>query len=1064
MKLYLYKIGIAGLLLLLAFSTYAQNTYTLKGKVVDAETGETLPGIMIQVAPAGISQVSTDQGEFELKLPAGEQVLTFSHLSYTDVVWKWNGENQEGEYLEIAMNASEQELAEVQVVSTGYQKLPKERVTGSFVQLDNKLVNRSVTTDVLQRLENVTPGLIFNRDKSDKNSISIRGTSTIFAESEPLIIIDNFPYDGSIDNINPNDVESITVLKDAAAASIWGARAGNGVIVVTTKSAAYGQGLRVSFNANVTVSEKPDLFHNPKMSIPDFVDVEEQLFDQGFYRSRYNSTRNPIVSPVVETLYALENGQISTAEAEQKLQGFRSTDLRSEVSAYLTRPAVNQQYSLNITGAGKASNHTFGMGYDNNLASEIGNERSRLTLNNVNNWKFLKDKLSVMAGIYLSLQTNEDGAPGTAGLDPYSRLADDAGNPLPVYSTWSNRYIQTAPGNGFLNWRYIPLNEIGLDPLRSNSQDLRLNALIGYELFQGLSAELSYQYWQNQGKVTQLFPLESFYTRNLINTYTQVDEFGGMSYPIPKADIWDASYSTAKSHTVRGMLSFDRVFQGRHAVNAIAGFEVRDFGSETQGSRSYGYSEETGLVEPVDYLTRWKKAPDRFPANIPYLDSFEGVTDRYVSAYMNAGYTLDQKYSVTASIRRDASNLFGVSTNQKFVPLWSAGLGYTLSEESFFDVGWIDFIRLRASHGYNGNTDKRVAALPSGRLFSGAGNYFTYLPYTVIDLPGNPELRWERIQITNLGVDFNLFEDRVSGTFEWYSKSGQDIIGDYSVPSSLGFSSVRGNYANTITRGFDFSVNVGIIRKIFQWNTVFFVSHLNERVSKYEGRGLVSSYLNYGLGSGSGFPFEGRPLQGIYSYDWAGLDPQTGAPVGILEGQRSTDYSAIIGQTGPEDLIYHGSGRPTWFGALRNDLQYRNFSLSVNLSYRLGYYTRRSGIDYYSLMGGEFGHGDYENRWMNPGDELRTDIPAMPESRDSQQSSFYLKSSALIERGDNLRIQDIRLSYSLKSSKQWLNNTEFYSYMNNVAILWKKSKVLADPDYAASRPSRSFALGLRMNF
>src|SRR5690606_21787116 len=124
-------------------------------------------------------------------------------------------------------------------------------------------------------------------------------TSTIFADSEPLIIIDNFPYDGEIENINPNDVESITVLKDAAAASIWGARAGNGVIVITTKSVAYGQGLNVSFHANVTVTEKPDLFVNPKMSIPDFVDVEEMLFEQGFYRSRYNSIRNPVVSPVV---------------------------------------------------------------------------------------------------------------------------------------------------------------------------------------------------------------------------------------------------------------------------------------------------------------------------------------------------------------------------------------------------------------------------------------------------------------------------------------------------------------------------------------------------------------------------------------------------------------------------------------------------------------------------------------------------------------------------------------------------------------------------------------------
>ncbi|MEP0713601.1 MAG: SusC/RagA family TonB-linked outer membrane protein [Algoriphagus sp.] len=1066
MRKYIYDLLILGIFLIVGISSaIAQSRHEVSGKVIDEESGEAIPGILIRLTPAGITQVTGDQGEFLLTVPEGEQVLVFSHLSYETYELDLIVGTSNSEGLEIKMQASDMDLEGVEVVSTGYQQLPKERVTGSFVQLDNELVNRSVTTDVLQRLENVTPGLIFNKDGSDKsNSISIRGTSTIFADSEPLIIIDNFPYDGSIDNINPNDVESITVLKDAAAASIWGARAGNGVIVITTKSASYGQGMKVSFNANITVSEKPDLFHNPQMTVSDFVDVEELLFDQGFYSSRYNSNRNPLVSPVVVTLYALENGQISESEAQQQMDSYRSTDLRTEITKHLLRPAVNQQYALNISGGGKASNHTFSLGYDKNMFSDIGNQRNRLTINSQNNWKFLNDKLTVMAGIYLSRQTNEDGAPGTGGLDPYAKLVDSQGNPMPVYSTWSNRYVQAAQENGFLDWQYVPLNEVGLDPLINNSQDLRLNARMAYQIIPGLSAEFSYQYWQNQGKVRQLFPLESFFTRNLINTYTQIDDLGAMSYPIPQADILDASYSSANSHTYRGMLSFDKVYQSRHAINAIAGFEVRDFGAETHNSRNYAYSDETGLVEPVDYLTRWRKAPDRFPANIPFLDAFEGQTDRYLSAYLNAGYTLDQKYSVTASLRRDASNLFGVSTNQKFVPLWSAGLGYTISEERFFNVPMVDFLRIRASYGYNGNTDKGVAALPSGRLFPGSRNFFTYLPYTRIDLPGNPDLRWERIQITNIGMDFNLFKDRVSGTFEWYAKSGQDIIGDYSIPSSTGFSSLRGNYANTITKGFDLSINVSVLQNELKWNTVFFVSHLNEKVSKYEGRGLVSNYLNYGSGTGSGFPFEGRPLTGVYSYAWAGLDAQTGAPMGILEGQESKEYSAIIGQTGPEGRVFHGSGRPTWFGALRNDLQYGNFSLSINISYRLGYFIRRTGIDYYNLLGGEYGHGDYEKRWMNPGDELGTEIPAMPESRDFQQSSFYLKSAALIERGDHIRLQDIRLAYALNSKKKWMNNTEFYSYMNNVGILWKKSEAVSDPDNQFSRPLRSIALGLRMNF
>ena len=765
--------------MILTGASFAQNNHAVKGTVLDKETGETMPGVLIRVTPVGISQISGEQGEFSLLLPSGKHVITFSHFGYSPQTLELNVEASLENELEISLEIADQELAGVEVVSTGYQQLPKERVTGSFVQVDQELVNRSVTTDILQRLESVTPGLIFNRDRAgEQNSISIRGRSTIFSETQPLIIVDNFPFDGAIDQINPNDVESMTVLKDAAAASIWGARAGNGVIVITTKSAKYGQGLKVSLNANVTVTEQSDLFHNPQMSVSDFVDVEEMLYNQGFYNSLYNSTRNRLVSPVVETLFALENGAITQQEADRLMTGFRTTDLRDEKSRYLMRSAVNQQYALNITGGGTKSNHVFSLGYDKNLPEEKGNSRNRLTLNSRNNWRFMEDKLSVMAGIYLSRQQSESEAPGTGGLDPYAKLADDAGNPLPVFYGLSNRFVEAAPENGFLDWSYVPLNEVGLDPSRSTSQDLRLNTRLSYRILEGFSAELSYQFWQNQNRQSQLYPMQSYFARNLINTYTQTDPLGVKTFPIPRTDILDKTYSSGQSHTYRGMLSFDKVYGGRHAVNAIAGFEVRDFQSESDRVRTYGYSDATGITEPVDYLTRWRKASDRFTSTIPYVNGFTATTDRYLSAYVNAGYTFDNKFSVTGSLRRDASNLFGVNTNQKFVPLWSAGLGYTLSEEQFIQDTFVDFIRLRASYGFNGNTDKGVTAYPSGRLFPGSINYFTYLPFTRIDYPGNPELRWERIKIINLGADFNLFDDRVSGTFEWYVKNGMDIIGD----------------------------------------------------------------------------------------------------------------------------------------------------------------------------------------------------------------------------------------------------------------------------------------------
>lgn len=1034
----------------------------VSGKIQIRETGQVAPGVLVRFEPGGYGAVSDENGEFKLLLAPRIYQVTVSGMGYQLLETELTVSSTLKLPLLFSLEEDVLEMEGVEVVSTGYQKIPRERATGSFSQVGSELVNRSYSVDILQRLEDVTPGLVFNRDEGNENTISIRGTSTIFANNDPLIIVDNFPYDGPIENINPNDVESVTVLKDAAAASIWGARAGNGVIVITTKSAGIGKPLQVSLSGTVNLGMKQNLLSSPRMSSSDFVDIEIGLFEQGYYNSQYNSTRNRLVSPVVETLYALENGEISQQEADSRLQEYRTTDFRKEQMDHLLRESVSQQYSVQVSGGGKKSSHLMSLGYDTNLANERGNSSNRITLNSQNNWNMLEDRLQLKTGIYWGLRNEDRGAVSPGGVDPYSRLADEQGNPLPVYHNWSNRLVESAESMGLLDWRYYPLHEIGMDPEITHAQDLRLNTGISYEIVEGLRAQLNYQYWQNRTDVRQLFPLQSYFTRDLVNTYTQIDELGNLSFPIARADILDLSHSASRSHSVRGQLTYSREWEGRHALDVLAGTEIRDFRADSYSSRNYSYQDETGLSEPVDFLTRWRKLPDRYSATIPFRQGFSGSLDRFFSVYANAGYTLDKKYTFNLSIRRDASNLFGVETNQKAVPLWSAGVGYNLSEEDFMKSDWLDFLRLRASYGYNGNVDKRVTAFPSGRVLPGSINFFTYLPYTRIDLPGNPELQWERIQIVNLGLDFNLFNDRLSGTLEGYFKKGMDLIGDYSIPSSTGFPSLRGNYANTRTQGMDLNLTSRNISGDFSWSTTLLVSHVSEKVTQYDKMGLTSEYLTPGLSTT--VPFEGRPMSAVYSYSWAGLDPQTGDPRGYLDGEVSTDYSGIIGNTLPEDLVYHGSGRPTWFGAIRNDFGYRGFSLSANISYRLGYYLRRTGVGYGSLMTGNISHSDYEKRWQNPGDEVNTQIPSMPESRNSNRDAFYRSSSALVEKGDHIRLQDIRLGYRPSQTKGVFRNAEFFLYASNLGIIWKASEQVNDPDFMPVAPAKNYALGFRLAF
>jgi TonB-dependent SusC/RagA subfamily outer membrane receptor len=258
----------------------------VRGSVTDHE-GKALPGATIKVRNGHQVITADSSGNFTVNLPYGKNILEASYIGYELITIKMSVPAKERVMIVLKNDVTQLKAV---IVSTGYQQVPEERATGSFALVDNKLFNRRVGTDVLSRIEDVTPGVLFNHNvKGRANDITIRGQSTIFGNTQPLIVLDNFPFEGDINDINPNDVVSISVLKDAAAASIWGSRAGNGVIVITTKKGAFKQSSRVSMNANLTIGNKPDLFYQPQMSVADFIEIEKQLFGKGFYNAALNS-------------------------------------------------------------------------------------------------------------------------------------------------------------------------------------------------------------------------------------------------------------------------------------------------------------------------------------------------------------------------------------------------------------------------------------------------------------------------------------------------------------------------------------------------------------------------------------------------------------------------------------------------------------------------------------------------------------------------------------------------------------------------------------------------------
>ncbi|MDB5145962.1 MAG: TonB-dependent receptor plug [Mucilaginibacter sp.] len=1042
----------------------AQNT--LHGTVTDSATQQTLSGASVRLQGSAAGTQTAADGSFTLTVPRDSGSLIISYLGYRTQEFPFGGLTPRTYPLRPKAGT----LQEV-TVSTGYQELPRERATGSFVTVDNALLNRSVSPDILSRLADVTSGLIFNRNVPGRaNDITIRGQSTLFSNAQPLIVLDNFPYDGDPGNINPNDVQSITVLKDAAAASIWGTRAGNGVIVITTKKGKYNQAPQASFNTNLTIGAKPNLFYPPVMSTPDFIAVEKQLFAKGFYANAENAPDHAPLTPVVELLIAQRDGTVSPAAANAQLNALSGLDVRKDFRQYFYRSSSNQQYALGLTGGSEYQQYAISAGYDRDLSSLSRNGLDKFNFKAANTLSLLNHRLELSAGIYLTQSTASQDNPGiagitmspTAGLYPYAQLAGAQGNPLPITKDYRSSFVQQAQQQGLLNWQYAPLEELRTADNSTKITDYRLNTSISYRILPQLKAEALYLYERGitDGRNDQ--GPGSYYTRNLINSYTQVNPDGSLSYPIPAGGILDLSNTQTYSNDFRAQLNYNTQ-SGKNQVDAIAGYEIRSLHTVGSTNRLYGYDDTHDVSSPVDYITPFNQYYyNGYTLAIPYTNTGSDLADHNLSYYANAAYAYDQRFTLSGSARFDQSNLFGVKTNQKGVPLWSLGTGWNLSNESFYHLSWLPYLKLRLTYGENGNVNKNVSAYTTAYYYNAAYSLINQ-PYAQLSNPPDPELSWERIKIINAGLDFRLAGDRVTGSLEYYRKQGLDLIGSAPVAPSTGNLTFTGNDASTKGQGLDLVLHSLNLKGRLGWQTDFLLSYTATQVTRYQTPASVAEYLQFGYGGGT-YPLQGKPLYAIYSYKWAGLDPQNGNPRGYLNGAVSEDYNAIIQAATPQNIVYNGPAQPTVFGSFRNGLSWGALSVSANISYRLGYYFRKNSLRYATVLRGQGGSGNYALRWQNPGDEAHTQVPSMPAAINQNRDDLYTFSSILVGNAGNIRLQDLSVGYDLLRAKRKglpFRHIRLYLYANNLALLWKANAFGIDPDYPAGPPPKTIAAGLK---
>lgn len=1044
-----------------------QNFIDVKGSVVD-EHGTQLKGVSIVVKNTSIGTSSGEDGSFEIKQVAADGILVISGIGLQTREFAIRGQGSLG-LITISRHIKDAEEVIVQA-STGYQTIKPNEVNGSVVVIDQEQLNRQAGTNILKRLDGAVSGLLFNTNKNNNNpqnktGISIRGTATISGPLDPLIVLDGFIYEGNIDNINPNDVESVTVLKDAAAASVWGARAGNGVIVITTRQGIINQKMQVSISSGLIFSEKPDLKAIPQITPAEFVEMEEFLFNKGFFNDQLAFYPFFALSPATRVLLNRKQGLISAADSASQMEVLKNTDTRSQFKKYVYQKARVQQHAFNLRGGGRDNGYSFSAGYDNSFGT-LREEYHKLNLRLANTIQLLPKLRFTLENYY----TNSKGLTGQRAygeLRPANRamlyydITDDAGIDL----EFNSQYTDTLFNGRLLSLKYHPLADYKYNSTTTRLQEINSNAGINYTIKNWLNVDVKYQYQVQQSTAERLVQKNAYEARDIINNLIQVDpQTQAFKYIVPNAGFRVLTNAAICSQTARAQANLNKKF-GRHRIDGIAGVESREVKGIGDSYRTYGYNADPLTYTAVDFVTTYSSPISGYDKGVSGSPTASSTVYRFTAIYANASWLYKNKYSLSASGRRDGSNIFGANTNDRWMPLMSAGASWRISNEPFFRMKAVNDFRLKLSYGKSGNVDLSKTAVPIATIFG--SDPTTNLPFSRIRQLNNPSLKWEQVSQLNIGADLALFNSRITGSLEWYSKHGADLYGpiawDY---TSFGSNStILQNVAHTKGRGVDLLLSSANLQGKFGWRTNLLLSYNKTVTEKYYGP--QANAVNLLLGGGNKItPIVGKAVYGIMAYKWGGLD-SLGNPQGYLNGQLSKDYPAMATESATgSNLRYFGSGTPGYFSTILNQFSYKGFELSVSIVGKFQYHFFKPALSYNALINGNPGNEEYSKRWKQPGDELTTDVPSFSYPNNSDRDYFYSVSTVNVLKGDHIRLQYINLAYSptIKKIKN-IRTLQFYANAANLGILWRANARGIDPDFPASyAPTTDWAFGVRATF
>ena len=1101
---------------------------SLVGVVLD-ENGEPLPGATVRVEGTQTGAITDVNGNFSFIAGVKNPTLVISYIGMESVTMKVTSKTK---YIQVTMKPQENLMEEV--VVTGYQNIKRENATGSYQTLTAKDMDKRYTGDITSNLEGKIPGMVTVRTDSQtatgEDAITIRGVGTFNAKRSPLVVVDGLPIEGGLESVNPYDVENITVLKDAAAAAIYGARASNGVIVITTKRAKEDR-LSIDFNADLVISEKQDYSNYNWASAADIIQLEKNNFnamlneDSDLIQQQLdamNGGRIYTQSQVMRLLLRNHEGTLSDADLNATLDRLSRNDYRKEWRDAHDRTQITQQYNLGIRVKGNKLSSSIVANYSggNRGVKKESDDSFSFSYNGdleVNKWWDLSFGVNVLnnrstSHAYTSYNQINSFMAYESMYNDDGSLARMEADVYPGESAFSNADY------GLKDPTYNLAEEMNYNFNKYRYSNIRAHVKTLFHLpVEGWTASAQFQYEDINSRSQTRYNKESHYMRSLYNLYThttQVTEWvddpnfdwdaafsdpntdwfdphlGQMevtntlvNHAVPDGDLLQTANTSSQFYTFRAQTQYAHEF-GKHAVDVLAGFEYRQTHTKTDDNLLYGYSHQTQTNQNLQTDWAFLNNPtvgvlgsNYTPSGAPTDFDTSDVLHRYYSYYFTANYVYNGLYSLFASYRVDNTDLFGTDPKFRRRPLWSVGASWNIQNEEFMKpYTWVNALKLRASYGLTGNIDSGATSYLTARLGTNPynGGLVGYL-----DTPPNDQLRWEKTQTWNVGVDFAFWGYRLNGSVDFYRKIGSDLLTTTDLDPTTGWTSLTINNGEMDNTGIELQLDGRILparkREDVGINLGFNIAYNKNKVTKVMHQPASGAeYLRASL-------HEGYPLNSLFSIDYAGLIEKDGTYfVGWKdkEGEVHTE-SYTSGSFTIDDAVFSGTYTPTISGAITPEITWNGFSLSAMFNFYGGHYMRTGNDVWATNIGDSSGYKATFGVGGIPKDYLRywngdPDVPAngyMTIHYSNMDGGIYRDTN--VEHAGYMKLRNIVLGYDF--SKRvcraiGLNDLRLRFQMNNVCT-WARNSRGLDPEAVNLRTGttlntvpRSYTMSLYFNF